>query len=81
MTGYRLGPWRSYRYETGIIRTIMIWRGDIGRKIFRKVAILSKKNIMPLMLFYGKNLAQFVFMFETRSYCESGVPTAGVTRI
>jgi hypothetical protein len=33
------------------------------------------------MLFYGKNLAQFVLMFETQSYFESEAPNAGVTRI
>jgi hypothetical protein len=31
------------------------------------------------MLFYGKNLAKFVLMFETQSYCELEVPNAGVT--
>jgi hypothetical protein len=25
LTGYRLGPWRSYRLEIGIIRTSMTW--------------------------------------------------------
>jgi hypothetical protein len=37
-----------------------------------------EKNVLP-MLFYGKNLAQFVFMFETQSYCELEVPNARVT--
>jgi hypothetical protein len=56
MTGYRLGPWRSYRHETGIIGTSMTWRGYIGGKISRKVASgqVTEKNITPLMLFYGK---------------------------
>ncbi len=36
----------------------------------------TEKNVPP-MLFYGKNLAQFVFMFETQSYCELEVPIAG----
>jgi hypothetical protein len=43
------------------------------------VAKLPKEKNVPQMLFYGKNLAQFVFMFETQSYCESEVPNAGVT--
>jgi hypothetical protein len=38
LTGYRLGLWRSYRHEIGIIRTSMIWREDIGRKFSRKAA-------------------------------------------
>ncbi len=40
----------------------------------------TEKNVPP-MLFYGKNFAQFVFMFETQSYWESKVPNAGVTWI
>jgi hypothetical protein len=47
MTGYRLGSWRSYRHKTGIIRTTVTWRGDIGGKISRKVAsgqITEEKN-------------------------------------
>jgi hypothetical protein len=36
-----------------------------------------EKNV-PQMLFYGKNLAQFVLMFETQSYCESEVPNAAL---
>jgi hypothetical protein len=36
----------------------------------------TEKNVLP-MLFYGKNLALFVFMFETQSYCKSKVPNAG----
>jgi hypothetical protein len=43
------------------------------------VAKLPTEKNIPLMLFYGKNLAQFVLMFETQSYCESEVPNAGVT--
>jgi hypothetical protein len=42
------------------------------------VAKLPTEKNMPLMLFYGKNLAQFVLMFETQSYCESEAPNAGV---
>ncbi len=34
VTGYRLGPWKSYRLETGIIRTSMAWRGAIGEIFF-----------------------------------------------
>ncbi len=40
--------------------------------------LLTEKKVPP-MLFYGKNLAQFVFMFETQSYCESEVLNPGVT--
>ncbi len=43
------------------------------------VAKLPIEKNMPPMLFYWKNWAQFVFMFETQSYCESKVPNAGVT--
>ncbi len=46
LTGYRLGPWRSYRYETGIIRTSMTWRGAFRGNFFRKVTsggIMSKQ--------------------------------------
>jgi hypothetical protein len=42
------------------------------------VAELPTEKNMPPMLFYGKNLAKFVLMFETQSYCESKVPYAGV---
>jgi hypothetical protein len=34
VTGYRLGPWRSYKHETGIIRTSMNPKEDIGREKF-----------------------------------------------
>jgi hypothetical protein len=43
------------------------------------MAKLPTEKYVPPMLFYGKNLAQFVFTFETQSYCESEVPNAGVT--
>jgi hypothetical protein len=43
------------------------------------VAKLPMEKNLPPMLFYGKNLAQLVFMFETQSYCESEVPNPGVT--
>jgi hypothetical protein len=43
------------------------------------MAKLPMEKNMPLMLFYEKNLAQFVFMFETQSFSESEVPNAGVT--
>jgi hypothetical protein len=43
------------------------------------VAELPTEKNMPPMLFYGKNLAKFVLMFETQSNCESEVPNAGVT--
>jgi hypothetical protein len=43
------------------------------------VVKLPTENNKPLMLFYEKNLAQFVLMFETQSYCEPEVPNAGVT--
>ncbi len=40
-----------------------------------------EKNVPPnVSLFNGKNLAQFVFMFETQSYCESEVPNEGSSR-
>ncbi len=29
------------------------------------------------MPFYGKNLAQFVLMFGTQSYCDSEIPNEG----
>jgi hypothetical protein len=45
----------------------------------RPVAKLPTEKNVPSMLFYGKILAQFVFMFETQSYCESEIPYAGVT--
>jgi hypothetical protein len=45
------------------------------------VAELPKEKYTQPMLFYGKNLAQFVFMFETQSYWESEIPNAGVTWI
>jgi hypothetical protein len=32
------------------------------------VAKLPKKNIMPLMPFYGKNIGLFVLMFEKQSF-------------
>jgi hypothetical protein len=58
VTGYRFGPWRSYRYETGVIRT----RKESGKRTQgdkfsekRPVAELLKKIIKPPMLFYGKN--------------------------
>ncbi len=35
--GYRLGSWISHKHETGIIRSSMIWKGDIGQKFSRKV--------------------------------------------
>ncbi len=40
--------------------------------------LLTEKNVPPV-LFYVINWAQFVFMFETQSYCESEVPNADVT--
>ncbi len=43
------------------------------------MAKLPMEKNKPLMLFYEKNLAQFVFMFETQSFSESEVPNAGVT--
>jgi hypothetical protein len=43
------------------------------------MAKLPTEENVPPMLFYGKNLAQFVFMLETQSYCESEVPNAEVT--
>jgi hypothetical protein len=38
---------------------------------------ITEKNDVPLMLFNGKNLAQFVFMFETQSYRETEVRDEG----
>jgi hypothetical protein len=32
------------------------------------VAKLPKKNFMPLMLYYGKNIGLFVLMFEKQSF-------------
>jgi hypothetical protein len=32
------------------------------------VAKLPKKNVMPLMLFYGKNIGLFGLMFELQSF-------------
>jgi hypothetical protein len=43
------------------------------------VAKLPTEKNVPPMLFYGKNLAQFIIMFETQSYYESEVLNAGVT--
>jgi hypothetical protein len=43
------------------------------------VAKLTTEKYVPSMLFYGKNLAQFVFMFEKQSYGESEVRNEGVT--
>jgi hypothetical protein len=43
------------------------------------VAELPTEKNMPPMLFYGKDLAKFVLMFETQSYCELEVPNAVVT--
>jgi hypothetical protein len=43
------------------------------------VAELSTEKNIPPMLFYGKNLAKFVLMFETQSNCELEVPNAGIT--
>jgi hypothetical protein len=37
LTGYRLGPWKSYRHETGIIRTSMIWGYTTRTKLSQKV--------------------------------------------
>jgi hypothetical protein len=39
---------------------------------------ITEKNYMPPMLSYGKNLAQFVLMFETQSYCETEVRNEGI---
>jgi hypothetical protein len=43
------------------------------------VAELPTKKYVPPMLFYGKNLAQFVFMFERQSYSEKEVRDEKVT--
>jgi hypothetical protein len=55
MTGYRLGPWRSYRHETGIIRTSRTWWCATWKFFHEKwpVATLPNKNVMTL-IFYGK---------------------------
>jgi hypothetical protein len=37
VTLYRLGPWWSYRLESGVIRTSMTWRGAVGKKFYLKV--------------------------------------------
>jgi len=71
LTGYRLSPWRSYKHETGIIRTSMTWRSAIGGKFSRKV-ISSKTtwndyatNAISLRL-----LAIFLFMLRKQLLCE-----------
>ncbi len=43
------------------------------------VAELPTKKYVPPMLFYDKNLAQFVFMFERQSYSEKEVRDEMVT--
>jgi hypothetical protein len=45
------------------------------------VAKLPKKNYVPPMLFYGKNLAQFFFMFGRQTFGEKEVHNEGVTSI
>jgi hypothetical protein len=44
--------------------------GDIGRKFSRKATSggIIKEKVTPLMLFYGKIIATFVFMLETRLF-------------
>jgi hypothetical protein len=64
VTGYRLGPWRSYRHETG---TSMNPKGDIGEKVSQKVTIsqITEENVTPLMILNGKILLYiFAFHFE-----------------
>ncbi len=45
----------------------------------RSVAKLPKEKNVTTMLFYVKNLAQFVFIFETQSYRELKVSNARIT--
>jgi hypothetical protein len=42
----------------------------LGKNFSEKwpMAKLSKKNFMPLMLFYGKNIGLFVLMFESNHF-------------
>jgi hypothetical protein len=53
LTGYRLGPWRSYRYETGIIRTSMARGCARWTKFSRKVTIgrSTKKGYATYVLY------------------------------
>jgi hypothetical protein len=69
VSAYRLGHWTSCKLKIGIIRTREV---DTGEKICGKVISgqLSIKKMQP-MLFYRKNLALFVSMFEIHTFCKS----------
>ncbi len=55
--------------KTGLIRTTMTQKIDFPKSV--------AKYRWKRMLFFGKNLAQFVFMFETQSYREIEVRNEG----
>ncbi len=59
-------------FKTGVIRISMTLGVSLKNNFLEKwpvVKLPTEKNV-PQMLFYMKNLAQFVFMSETQSYCE-----------
>jgi hypothetical protein len=64
LTGYRLGPWRSYGYETGIIRTSMTWGCD-HRPSYRKKATPLVYYIARVLLHVQRtgSLSSIVIMF------------------
>jgi hypothetical protein len=53
---YRLLNYKTYRHETGIIRTVMTWRAAIKNLFSRKVTSgkVTAVNVPELMLFYMK---------------------------
>jgi hypothetical protein len=72
MTGFRLSPWKSYRHQTCIIRT---WRGTERTNFLKKwpVVELTKANVRPPVLFYGKNFSACLKRYSYKSivFCRS----------
>ncbi len=72
VTGYRLGPWRAYKHETGFIRTRMIWKEDTGGKICWKATGggIKEEKIYATNAFIWEKFYHYLFLCLKRNYLE-----------
>ncbi len=65
ITSYRLGPWRSYRHETGIIRTSRTWGCATWGKFSWKVTSgqITQQKYYATNPFVWQNFIVYIFAF------------------